>query len=382
MREIRRILAICNTPFQIIVVARLREIFYGDACFDVLISDQMVGHEVLVQRALETNFFTHVQGIRTRTFVFNSTSHGRTVDRIGRIFQFLTRERLLRRYYEGSLQYDELLTFNVDRFTELLFECIVHHVPHVRVCLFEEGAPCYQHFAIAYTSSQRRWQQRRLACRIADRCLGRHYIFHAMRRVYAFMPEMIHEIFPFESVRIPQLNVKDTTLNEVLFHIFSYDDSVDQYDGKVIFFEESLDWDGQVMDYDALLGPFVKAVGKEHITVKRHPRSQNAYFEAAQFRVNHSQSIPWELVVLKHPELASKLWVGVCSGSMICPYYYEGIHYQCVSLVDIISFLPSMAQRTYFRFVKEKLMVPHPEVFFLPKSEAQLNEWLALHFCK
>ena len=53
----KRILAICNTPFQVIVVARLREIYYANDHFDVLMSDQMVGYQDLVRHAEETLFF-------------------------------------------------------------------------------------------------------------------------------------------------------------------------------------------------------------------------------------------------------------------------------------------------------------------------------------
>ena len=66
----KRILAICNTPFQVIVVARLRETYYANDHFDVLMSDQMVGYQDLVQHAEDTRFFTSVQGIQTKAFVF------------------------------------------------------------------------------------------------------------------------------------------------------------------------------------------------------------------------------------------------------------------------------------------------------------------------
>ena len=70
MQQMKRILAICNTPFQVIVVARLREIYYVNDHFDVLMSDQMVGYQDLVRHAEETPFFTSVQGIQTKACVF------------------------------------------------------------------------------------------------------------------------------------------------------------------------------------------------------------------------------------------------------------------------------------------------------------------------
>ena len=53
MQQMKRILAICNTPFQVIVVARLRETYYANDHFDVLMSDQMVGYQDLVRHAEE-----------------------------------------------------------------------------------------------------------------------------------------------------------------------------------------------------------------------------------------------------------------------------------------------------------------------------------------
>lgn len=61
---------------------------------------------------------------------------------------------------------------------------------------------------------------------------------------------------------------------------------------------------------------------------------------------------------------------------MICPYYYENLQYQCVSLIDIAQIAATTKQEEYFRFVKEKLLDPHPEVFFQPSSEEQLLAWL------
>lgn len=375
MQQMKRILAICNTPFQVIVVARLREIYYANDHFDVLMSDQMVGYQDLVQHAEETLFFTSVQGIQTKAFVFEKR-HNDGLTRVRNVLGFVKREKILRAYYGGSLHYDEILAFNIDRFTELLFECIVHHVPDVSVSLFEEGAPCYQHFSIAYTSSRDRRMNRSLAGKIVDICLNRHYIFQAMKRVYAFIPEMLKDTFPFEMIRIPPLRVNESHFNNLLFHIFSYNEEQDAYDAKVVVFEECFNQDREVMDYGTLLRSFVHAVGKNNIIVKKHPRSQSTYFENEHFRVNSTQSIPWELIVLKHPELSNIVWASLCSGSMICPYYYENLHYQCVSLIGIAQIAATPKQEEYFRFVKEKLLDPHPEVFFQPSSEEQLLAWL------
>lgn len=106
MQQMKRILAICNTPFQVIVVARLREIYYVNDHFDVLMSDQMVGYQDLVRHAEETLFFTSVQGIQTKAFVFEKRRND-GLTRVRNVLDFVKREQILRAYYGGSLHYDE-----------------------------------------------------------------------------------------------------------------------------------------------------------------------------------------------------------------------------------------------------------------------------------
>ena len=66
MAKKRKILAICNTPFQIVIASHILHTYYKDSEVDILVSDGIRGGEQLADNARKTNAFRRVLYIHNR----------------------------------------------------------------------------------------------------------------------------------------------------------------------------------------------------------------------------------------------------------------------------------------------------------------------------
>ncbi len=377
MSQKQEVLIICNTPFQLMAATCIKRAFLMEDDVDLIISDQMQRSDVLSANARKTGLF------RTVTHVLNddySYYRGKRNQLPTNVFQrakvYFSRGLRRRQMYQGQTRYDQLFLFNLDRFVVLLYEKLWSVNPRIQVNIYEEGIGSYEHIALPYLSTRGYEESLTPAKRIVDYFFNRPCMYRNIRRMYVFRPELLSEEYPLQIMRIPQISPEDKPLCDALFTIFDYQEDADPYQQDVIFFEECYAQDGSPIDYLAILKPVVDAIGKERLLIKRHPRSRVELFADEGFQTNVNQSIPWEIITLKHPEIADKVWISLCCGSMMCPFYYLGLKPKCVSLLKLSGYRPDETVGAYFDYVQTRLLDPHPEVFFQPQTEEELAEYL------
>lgn len=370
----KSVLAVCNTPFQLICVVWLRVCFYKDARFDVIITDQIRDVEPIAKRAKESGVFDCVTLVRDNDY---SYWHGKGNRRLNTKWDnardYLTRTARRRSLYKGETLYDEFLIFNHSRFSMLLFEKLWQRNPLIEVGIYEEGIGCYDHISRCYYDPKRLFEERNPRRVKLDKVFRRSCLTNSIRRMYVFIPEMLDFHPPIDIVRIPPIDGNNASLTDALFAIFDCQNAVVTCEQDVILFEESYASDGWKFDYQQVLDMLGKAYGKENIIVKQHPRSTLNVFRDGGYTVFPGSNVPWEVLLLKNPALVDKLWVSYASGSMLCPYFYLNLPVRAVSMIKLVPQPLTDVHLGYLDHIRNDLFALAPDHYLLPTSEGELT---------
>lgn len=142
MAKKRKILAICNTPFQIVIASHILHTYYKDSEVDILVSDGIRGGEQLADNARKTNAFRRVLYIHNRkTFLTEKGWMAKIRYACGRAGEVIRCHQLARTLANEG--YDELLFTNISILTKLLTTSLLRVNPQCKICIFEEGMITY-----------------------------------------------------------------------------------------------------------------------------------------------------------------------------------------------------------------------------------------------
>ena len=373
----QQVLFICNTPFQVVTAVCIRMHFYGETDVDLIITDQIQGYKEIALKAEKTGVFRHVDCAEVSDFNAYRGEENRRPETIPeKLRSGLSRKKRLKQLYcDNIINYSDIFLFNWDRFTVMLFEYLWRQNRRLSVHLYEEGITSYEHILLPYQCTREYAENMPIYKKAIRRLLRFPDLYRSIRDVYVFQPEMLDRSFPLPALRIPQLSSGQKGVNQALFAIFDCEKAEEYLNSDVIFFEESYVQDGVPVDYGSIMERLTEFISKDRILIKRHPRSRDEVFEQMGLRVNALQHVPWEIIVLRHPELCEKIWISICCSSMICPYYYLGMKTNSVFLFEMTGFRPDEKTAEYFDHVREKLLEPYPEVFMIPQTAAQLTAY-------
>jgi glycosyltransferase involved in cell wall biosynthesis len=370
----KRVLAVCNTPFQLICIIWLRISFFRDAIFDVIITNQVNDAKNLTDRVLSAQLFNNVTLVCDSDYSnWRGAKNSRPKTKLDKLRDYYGRGLRRRSLYRGSTKYDEFLLFNHSRFSLLLFERLWQRNSHIQAAIYEEGIGSYNHISRCYYDPKYAWECRSLMRKINDRVFRRPCITENIRRMYVFIPELLNFHPPIEIVRIPPLDANCQELTKALFSVFNCENAELDVTQDVILFEESYAADGLPFNYMPVLEALDKAFGKENIVVKKHPRSKIDLFTSEGYAIFPNSSAPWEVILLKNTALAKKTWVSYCSGSMLCAYFYFGLPVRAISMMDAVKQPLGEIQLSYFRFIRDHLFSLAPQYYTIPASVEELE---------
>ena len=370
-----RILAICNTPFQVIVATCIKYHFYMNNDFDIALSDHFNDYKKFAENATATGLFRNVYTIDSREYCFSLGKYVRPKKRIGKLKEYFSHTSMVKRLFSGRLEYDTILGFNVDRFFLIFYESQRKKNPNVDVKIFEEGIGNYKKLTTWTEKSRWRERHRGKIRKVLDGVLGRIEIYHSISSIYLFSPIFLNDETELEVIKIPKLDPECDELKAYLNKIFGYDNCADLYKEKVIFFEESYLEDGFIDDYMPIINKISEVVGKDNILVKSHPRSHYNGFAEAGYKTNTNKGIPWEIILLNNPDLKNKVFVSFCSGSVVSPVCYFDMKIPTVCIAKMMRFRPNKEISSYMEYMRETVLKKFPDVFFEPRNENELKEY-------
>ena len=285
----KKILMICNTPYQIFIATWLRLTVLKDCSVDVIISDHMNEAEKLVGNAKRSQVFGEV---------FYVQSKGCRFDRKSRLLCVVKPTMVLKKYMNIEQKYDALYAANADSFTELVYHTIVNE-PVSRIknksldfYFYEDGLASYSKLFEKFYQCTRPKEKRKLFFYKPKQ------IFGNVSGFYAFDPQCFMWETDMPVIQMNRISVDNDKFKSAVNTIFDYDKMTDVYDKKYLFMEESFYAEGYDVDDVEILEEIASVVGKENIMVKIHPRNPINRFRELGYKTNTNTSVPWELIIL------------------------------------------------------------------------------------
>ncbi len=353
----RRILVICNTPFQFVVIAHILSLYYKEYEVDIVISNQFKDSWKVVENAKKSQLFRKVYYIK-------NVSHKRG-NSLSRCLDFYKRIVLSTWYaiHIGCTCYNDILFSNIQIFTKILISVARWKNKECRIHIAEEGLGTYSKL---YGDSD------------SPHTLYRKYIdkqgvFAKLSTLYLFNPQFLTWDFPFSKIcKLPVLDACNATFMNMLNILFDYKQCKDNYDKKYIFFEESYYAEGEAVPDIEIVDRIAEKVGKENIMVKVHPRNPINRFKQLGYKTNEDSFIPWELIVLNQ-DMRDKVFITIASGAAINPFLYMGLPITSYSLLNCFEHRPGIMS-TSVGDIMAQAYAMYPDMLVAPKT---IDEFLS-----
>lgn len=359
----RKILIVCNSPFQVVVACHIIALYYNDCEIDLVVSDQFLGSNIIAENAHNCGRFRNVYYIRNNKKVRKYSNFKEHVS-------FLldrAREVVVNLHYSKIVSrniYDDVLFTNVAVFSKLLISAVLRKNKACRFHLFEEGLGTYS--AVFGNSDAPDTPYRKY--------IDNEGVFAKLTTLYLFNPEFLVWDFPPEKIcRLPKLSKENMPFLTLANTLFGYENCKDNYDRKIIFFEESYFVEGDAVPDIEIVEKIAEKAGKDNIMIKVHPRNPVNRFKALGYKTNVDTFIPWELIVLNQ-SFDDKTLVTIASGAAINPYLYTGQNIRNFSLLNCLDKRPGVMSSP-IGDIMMKAYRTYPEILQAPASfEEFLNK--------
>lgn len=290
----RRILFVCNTPFQIIVALTLKYGEFKNDIVDIIISDHMNDSLILFNRIKESKIFNNVLYVKSNNYTRKKENI--IENKIDLLKYLIHPKYYLEKYIKINEKYDVILGANVERFFALLVYTLSKKNKKLKVRIFEDGYISYTKLMYSYIE----WVNVSYKVSLIEKLLGRKSICKCIDGIYLYEPELICWTPNFNIYEIDKGITKNEEFIKNLNFIFNYNNLQDDYNKKVIFFEESFFAENiDIGDID-IVNTVSKIIGKENIIIKIHPRNKINRFKKQGFCTNINTSIPWEVIALNN----------------------------------------------------------------------------------
>lgn len=362
-------LFICNTPYHYIVALQMiRTIFKDDRC-DIVLSDIPNDSEKIVEKSQNLEFVNNVFFERTK-FLQNITGR----DFLKKLF--FVRKAVKKMSVFGKT-YDFIFTANIERYVTIIYTYQKKYKnKDIKLCWYEDGMGTYA-YEDSYFKTDLPIQKKTFSIKGIIKKIFFPYlpIQDQVSELFVFNPGFMLWTPPFRVNTIPVIDKNDKQFISVLNKIFSYDDLIDDYSRKVIFFEDGYgEWNSNSEDLK-LLQIIAASVGKENIIVKIHPRNRINRFAEIGYMTNSNTSIPWEVIAL-NSDLQNCYLVTVFSQSVVLPFILFGNKTKSVLLYNLCSSF-SETDVKYKNFFSSLCEEKYTGVFNAPKTIKELKQIFA-----
>ena len=365
-----RLLAICNTPLQIIELINLVYEYHKDDAVDLIISDHISGSEIIVSNARKVGIFSNVYRVKT----FNYSR---------RLNEFETQSKT--EWYSDKILrnnnlkldciYDELLVSNVDPFADRVFERCVKYNKDIEVAIFEDGYSTYSSLGKEITSICEQenhsffkkhvrniYKIRRIACKI--------------KKIYLMYPDRLVWKTDAKIVKVNQISRNNSELISILNIIFNYHVNENSFNKKYIYFEECYLKEGTPSLEPLFVDIISGVVGKDNLMVKRHPRVDINRYEGKGIVTNNNTYIPWELICLNEEHINDKVLITISSGSVSMPIDLCGIDVHSIVLKNMVDYGSNYYQNDYYKWLERYVYKSNKDNIFLPNTIDELKKSL------
>ena len=366
----KKVLIVCNTVLQIMFAVNLRFTEFKDDEVDLIISDHTNNAKIIADNSQNVAAFSKVYYVETNEFV-RSTAALESDGRFGFIKDELNKVKILKHYIQLEKNYDVLLAANPDKFTNLLFECLLKRNPKLQYYMYEDGLSAY--CVLGQSLKRQRHAEISGFHKVFDRLVQKKHASKYIKGLYLFEPELCMWDDKIPTLPMKKIDRNNIALLNTLNEMFRYDQLEDTYSEKYIFFEESYSVENTQVNDIALVEHIAETVGKENIKVKIHPRNTINRFKKLGYKTNVNTFIPWELIMLNEG-MEDRALISIASGSIANPYIIMGMKTKSVVLMKCAQGDFGANGNIYNEFLYENIYAKNPEIFFVPSNLNDLDE--------
>lgn len=329
-----RALFVCNTPFQVFVACWIKHRYLKDIKADISVSDHMNGGEKLCKNICEAGLFDRVFYSKTLDLDNWKLPDNYIKERIHTLFP----EKYLKKFTNMTdFDYSRIYFSNINLFPLWIYRAACRkQKSNPRLFVFEDGLSTYTEFTVKKYNTYKTESYNGVKNFLHQTIYKDAGFYGNIESVLVFNPELVTwDILPIQ--RLDKVDVNDSSFKEKINTVFQYNKSVDTYDKKVVFFEESFYADGHAVNDVELVEQIAKKIGKDNIMVKIHPRNPDNRFAELGFKTNKDISIPWEVIVLNLEDVSDKVFITILSGSITNPILIFGKKIHAFSLYNLIN---------------------------------------------
>lgn len=269
------------------------------------LSDHSNNADIVYERLKRADFFEECIFVRSKGFIHNRTKKEKILEfcqivgcKTNRYIQYLKDL--------SSMDFDEVLFYNLEIDIYGVYSILSTHNKKLKFSSYEEGILSYDN--IYYDSFKYK------SIRIMRKLMGRPVITDHYDTFYCVYPEMYHG--HFNTCKIPSVSTTNEKLKNLLSFIFDLSKDIDYEKYKYIYFESIYDTEGRSIGEMEFFLNFIKKVGKENVLVKKHPRSENCFFEENNIAVDKNSGAPFEAIQLNN-DMSKCIFVAATSGSVL-----------------------------------------------------------------
>ena len=358
-------LAIIATPMQLLNLLNLIEYTkYGEIKWDVVFLEDSPSDKTLFAKIKKAKFFSEVVFIPGAYKEYVNRSKNRMI----RYLAYLNKENVYRFYSElprDFYAYDYMCFYTYESY------CICNYAycfnKRLKFIWLEDGMTTYVKYDDFFPN--------RTIKSFAKWLLQHNRGKHRVECQFLYRPELATYTVPCQRYKLPYLqpNSKVAKISDLLFAV-----STEEFiKSKYIYFDNSFAVSGMNINDSEILQLVSNVVGKRNLTIKVHPRNDAAIYKQDGYSVSTNSGIPWEAYYFHTDTVADKVLIGVISTALLSPFLYFNSRQKVISLIEFLD-MDSIDRntRTYIEKVRDTFMIPHPDIYILPKNQAELENVL------
>lgn len=361
----QRELFLCNSVYQIMVAVWIKHCYLNGNHTDIIITDHMNDGRKISKKIEEIALFDNVFYAETLKEARYKVKRNRFEILIGDLFP----ENQLQQYVKLKYVYTELYIANFDGFSQMLFNAMSRKNLMLQLHVFEDGISTYCEIEKYYKYFEYYYYNHKDDCNLFKRFLHKKIyrkkpLYGNVKRFLVFNPEMMKWDPKCEVENLKKIDSKDKKYRELINQVFDYQNCVDKYDSKYIFFEESFFADGETISDIELVEELAKRVGKDNIMIKIHPRNPKNRFAELGYKTNRNTSIPWEVILLNIGDVSDKVFLTIASSAILNPIMIFGVKIKAYSLYPCLKEIPKRLKGESWEFINS-LFLQYSEMITL-----------------
>lgn len=192
---------------------------------------------------------------------------------------------------------------------------------------------------------------------------------------FLYHPELANYNVPCKRCKLPPLKPDSRTAktSDSLFDVSEKDFIKHRY----IYFDNAFAAFGMKLNDSEILQLVSNVIGNSHFMIKVHPRNDSNIYIKEGYNVNTKSGMPWESYFFHDEAVDNKVLIGVISTALLSPFLYFDSKQKVISLIRFLDMESiDVKTRKYIESVRDIFMVPHPDVFILPKTKEELEHVL------